>query len=78
MSRAFRQTLERIALLVVGLILGCWLLGDSGQALRDDEREASWLDGYRRAESDYLRALRKVETRQTGPLATAAGEPGAQ
>jgi hypothetical protein len=75
MSRAFRQTLERIALLAVGLLLGCLLLGGSGQTLTEDEREASWIAGYRRGQADYQRALRKVDTLPAEPLAALPTEP---
>ena|SRR5262245_23610135 len=85
MSRALRQTLERIFLIVVGLILGSLLLGESGRALSPDDRDDSWIAGYRQGQVDYSRLLRKAEYRrahrneeilQAQPLAALPKETG--
>ena len=85
MSRAFRQTLERIFLIVVGLILGSFLLGGSGWT--PDDGEESWIAGYRAGQVDYSRLLRKAENRRaqrneevlrTQPLAALPMEVGAE
>jgi len=73
MSRAFRQTLERLALFVVGLILGCLLVSDLGSTALENEREDSWIAGYRRGQGDYQRLLRKTHVSAVSALPTESG-----